>query len=194
MTIRNDTWDSGGNLLRRETIDLDAVTYTLEEGGVVTVPTRPLTAEEVTRWTPVVDREAARRSAEQEIARLTALPLLQAETLTDAQIQAIAAAWESWEPGVAYAVGDVVEFGGSLWEVRQAHTSQADWEPPDVLALFQRFRGAEDPDVTPEWAPATPYAVDDLVTYGGTTYRCLQAHTSQPGWEPPNVPALWAVA
>jgi hypothetical protein len=139
-------------------------------------------------------REAARRAAEQEIARLTALPLLQAETLTDAQIEAIAAAWESWEPGVAYAVGDVVEFGGALWEVRQAHTSQADWEPPDVLALFQRFRGAEDPDVTPEWAPATPYAVDDLVTYGGTTYRCRQAHTSQPGWEPPNVPALWVVA
>src|ERR1700722_2038412 len=22
-------------------------------------------------------------------------------------------------------------------------------------------------------------------------YKCLQAHTSQVGWEPPNVPALW---
>ena len=27
--------------------------------------------------------------------------------------------------------------------------------------------------------------------YGGHTYKCLQAHTSQVGWEPPNVPALW---
>ncbi|WP_084962275.1 carbohydrate-binding protein [Thermoactinospora rubra] len=41
------------------------------------------------------------------------------------------------------------------------------------------------------WAPWTAYAVGAQVTYGGATYRCLQAHTSQPGWEPPNVPALW---
>ncbi|WP_368861118.1 carbohydrate-binding protein, partial [Streptomyces griseus] len=23
------------------------------------------------------------------------------------------------------------------------------------------------------------------------TYRCLQAHTAQPGWTPADVPALW---
>jgi len=42
-----------------------------------------------------------------------------------------------------------------------------------------------------EWAPNTAYAVNALVTYQGPTYKCLQAHTSQVGWEPPNVPALW---
>ncbi|HEU4426105.1 MAG TPA: carbohydrate-binding protein, partial [Pilimelia sp.] len=26
---------------------------------------------------------------------------------------------------------------------------------------------------------------------GGASYRCIQAHTSLTGWEPPNVPALW---
>ncbi len=41
------------------------------------------------------------------------------------------------------------------------------------------------------WAPNVAYAVNDTVTYGGSTYKCLQAHTSQIGWEPPNVPALW---
>ncbi|GIH79644.1 carbohydrate-binding protein [Planobispora longispora] len=41
------------------------------------------------------------------------------------------------------------------------------------------------------WAPNTAYAAGAQVTYGGATYRCLQAHTSLPGWEPPNVPALW---
>src|SRR5690349_16486857 len=43
------------------------------------------------------------------------------------------------------------------------------------------------------WAPNVSYAVNDTVTYNGTTYRCLQAHTSQVGWEPSNVPALWQV-
>jgi hypothetical protein len=43
------------------------------------------------------------------------------------------------------------------------------------------------------WAPNVSYAVGALATYNGTTYRCIQAHTSQTGWEPPNTPALWAV-
>jgi hypothetical protein len=30
------------------------------------------------------------------------------------------------------------------------------------------------------------------VTFAGITYQCLQAHRSLTGWEPPNVPALWA--
>src|SRR5688572_4110481 len=42
------------------------------------------------------------------------------------------------------------------------------------------------------WASGVSYAVNALVTYGGSTYKCLQAHTSQVGWEPPNVPALWS--
>ena len=44
------------------------------------------------------------------------------------------------------------------------------------------------------WAPNTAYAIGASVTYGGATYTCRQAHTSLPGWEPPNVPALWQKA
>jgi len=43
------------------------------------------------------------------------------------------------------------------------------------------------------WQPNTFYAVGSLVTYNAVTYRCVQAHTSQVGWEPPNAPALWTV-
>jgi streptogrisin C len=41
------------------------------------------------------------------------------------------------------------------------------------------------------WRPGVAYATGSLVTYGGVGYRCLQGHTSQPGWDPPTVPALW---
>jgi chitodextrinase len=41
------------------------------------------------------------------------------------------------------------------------------------------------------WQPNHAYAVGDIVTYDGHTYKCIQAHTSLVGWEPPNVPALW---
>jgi hypothetical protein len=43
------------------------------------------------------------------------------------------------------------------------------------------------------WVPNVAYAVGNLVTYGGSTYRCIQAHTSQVGWEPPAAPSLWAL-
>ncbi|MEC0242617.1 glycosyl hydrolase family 18 protein [Paenibacillus dokdonensis] len=45
----------------------------------------------------------------------------------------------------------------------------------------------------PAWAPNVSYKVNDEVTYGGKTYICRQPHTSLPGWEPSNVPALWLV-
>ncbi|MER6676573.1 alpha-lytic protease prodomain-containing protein [Streptomyces sp. NPDC000983] len=41
------------------------------------------------------------------------------------------------------------------------------------------------------WAAGTVYQAGATVTYGGATYRCLQYHQAQTGWEPPNVPALW---
>ncbi|NUT95900.1 MAG: cellulose-binding protein [Saccharothrix sp.] len=41
------------------------------------------------------------------------------------------------------------------------------------------------------WAPGTAYAVGAQVTYGGSSYKCIQSHTSLTGWEPPNTPSLW---
>ncbi|MFI7450828.1 lytic polysaccharide monooxygenase [Nonomuraea sp. NPDC049714] len=41
------------------------------------------------------------------------------------------------------------------------------------------------------WKAGTAYKAGSTVTYGGATYRCIQAHTALAGWEPPNVPALW---
>jgi chitinase len=41
------------------------------------------------------------------------------------------------------------------------------------------------------WAPNVAYAVNTQVTYNGRLYKCLQAHTSQVGWEPATTPALW---
>jgi chitinase len=41
------------------------------------------------------------------------------------------------------------------------------------------------------WAPYTAYTIGQVVTYQGKSYKCRQSHTSLPGWEPPNVLALW---
>ncbi|MGW0120606.1 carbohydrate-binding protein [Streptomyces sp. NPDC003327] len=51
--------------------------------------------------------------------------------------------------------------------------------------------GPGEPQPGGTWAAGKVYAAGDTVTYGGSTYRCLQGHQAQTGWEPPNTPALW---
>ena len=46
-------------------------------------------------------------------------------------------------------------------------------------------------ELFPAWATDTAYALGVRVRYDGKLYKCVQAHTSQSGWEPPFVPALW---
>ena len=41
------------------------------------------------------------------------------------------------------------------------------------------------------WTAWTQYKVGDVVTYSVVSYRCITAHQSIPGWEPPNTPTLW---
>ena len=43
----------------------------------------------------------------------------------------------------------------------------------------------------PAWAAGVDYATGYKVQHGGRLWRCIQAHTSQDGWEPENAPALW---
>lgn len=43
----------------------------------------------------------------------------------------------------------------------------------------------------PAWAENVAYTVGHKVQYNGKLWRVLQAHTSQTGWEPENVPALF---
>ena len=43
----------------------------------------------------------------------------------------------------------------------------------------------------PEWASDTAYPAGYKVQHGGKMWRCVQAHTSQAGWEPENAASLW---
>ncbi len=45
----------------------------------------------------------------------------------------------------------------------------------------------------PAWTTDVSYTVGEIVSYSGVNYICIQAHTSEAGWQPPNVPALWSV-
>lgn len=57
-------------------------------------------------------------------------------------------------------------------------------------------RGTEPPDDgdVPEWAPGQDVEPGDHRSYDGTVYVAVQGHTTQAGWEPPDLPALWQPA
>ena len=62
------------------------------------------------------------------------------------------------------------------------HKASASLPDEDALEAVELF---------PLWAAGIDYDADIRVRYEDRLYRCVQAHTSQEGWEPPTVPALW---
>lgn len=63
--------------------------------------------------------------------------------------------------------------------IEKSSTGLSDEDALDAVELF------------PAWVAAEDYSVDVRVRYSEKLYRCVQAHTSQDGWEPDKTPALW---
>lgn len=95
-----------------------------------------------------------------------------------------------WRPELNVIEGDVYCCDGLLYRCVQAHTTQADWRPNLLLALWRRVQPKA---AVMLWQENTDYATGDVVGYPDemVLYTCVQGHTSQVGWEPPNIPALW---
>ncbi len=64
--------------------------------------------------------------------------------------------------------------------IEKAAVSLTDDDALDAVELF------------PAWVAGIWYEVDQRIRYENKLYRVRLAHTSQEGWEPPNVPALFA--
>jgi hypothetical protein len=87
----------------------------------------------------------------------------------------------------AYPLGALVTHDTYTW---QSTIAANVWEPGSVGAEAL-WTNLTPPPPTAEWKPNTLYVIGTVVTYAGLSYSCRQAHTSQIGWEPPNVLALW---
>ena len=63
----------------------------------------------------------------------------------------------------------------------------------NVTGTMEDTDAAKNPMLFLPWEADTKYSAGDRRRHDGKVYKCLQAHTSQVGWEPPAVPALWVV-
>jgi hypothetical protein len=74
---------------------------------------------------------------------------------------------------------------------RPGATATATSRPAATATATARPRPTPTSGGVAAWAPNVFYATGALASYNAVTYRCLQAHTSQVGWEPSSTPALW---
>ena len=139
---------------------------------------------------PRIDRIAARQAAQTAATRLTAAPLM-ADTakMSDEQVGKLTALFDVFDPDShAYSVGDVASYDGVLYRAVQAHTSQADWTPEKVPALWVPQR----PKAPVAWVQpvgaSDAYRKGDRVLFQGATYESvIDANT----WSPAAYPAGW---
>ena len=91
-----------------------------------------------------------------------------------------------------YPLGLTVVHEGHLWE--SAHPFNV-WEPGTGDLWIDRGEASTpDPlpvDEYPVWEPGIAFKVGDPCVDDGILYSAVQAHTSEPGWRPALVPALW---
>lgn len=96
-----------------------------------------------------------------------------AVSLTDADALESVELFPAWAAGVAYTVDERIQYGGTLYRVVQAHTSQADWVPDKTPALFVVVSLDEWPEFVQPTGAHDAYKKGDKVTFEGKHYISL---------------------
>lgn len=89
----------------------------------------------------------------------------------------------SWKPGEDYTADMRLQYNGILYKVLQAHTSQANWIPPDAPSLYAVVL-IPDPGDIPEWVQpgsTNPYMKGDKVTHNDKVW---ESQIDNNVWEP----------
>lgn len=112
-------------------------------------------------------------------------------SLDDADALEAVELFPKWAVGIAYEKGQRVSYDGELYRCEQSHTSQADWTPDAVKALWTPVA---EPGEIPVWVQPTgaqdAYRLNDKVYYpekGGNIYiSVIDYNTYAPdvyGWD-----------
>ena len=96
--------------------------------------------------------------------------------------------FDLWKPNMAYSIGDKLVYEGIAYEVIQAHTSQSDWLPSELPALYNLIYQTSTDDgtvVIPEWKQ--PLGAHDAYNTGDLVFHKEKTWESQADgniWEP----------
>lgn len=120
---------------------------------------------------------------------LAAQKLIRIDELTTEELSLMIDLYPDWQIGISYKIGEIVQYEASLYKVIQAHTSQIDWTPNLVSALFTKV---VPPNIIPQWVQpvgsADAYKIGDKVIFQTKIYESL---INANVWSPIGYPAGW---
>jgi len=122
-------------------------------------------------------------------ARIATKDLILADELTQEEKDLLVAIYPKWEVNKLVKINEIYSYHNVLYEVIQEHTTQVDWTPDTVPALFKSHAPL---DIIAEWIQPTgghdAYNTGDKVTFEGKIYESLiDANV----WSPTVYPEGW---
>ena len=117
--------------------------------------------------------------------------LIRVDELSEEELLDIINLYESYQVNKLYKEDDIFKYEGKLYKVIQPHTSQEDWIPSELPALYLNIMPE---NVIPEWRQPQgkhdAYRVGDKVTHNGNVWECTDGNMDEElgvklnAWEP----------
>ena len=115
--------------------------------------------------------------------------LIRVDELSEEELLDMIDLYESYQVGKSYKVDDIFKHENKLYKVIQEHTSQEDWIPSELPALYLNMMPE---NVIPEWVQPTgahdAYNTGDKVIYEGKVYESIIDGNT---WSPADYPQGW---
>ena len=115
--------------------------------------------------------------------------LIRVDELSEEELLDMIDLYESYQVDKLYKVDDIFKYEGKLYKVIQEHTSQENWIPNELPALYLNMMPE---NVIPEWVQPTgshdAYNTGDKVNYEGQVYESLIDGNT---WLPTDYPQGW---
>ena len=115
--------------------------------------------------------------------------LIRVDELSEEELLDMIGLYESYQVNKSYKVDDIFKYEEKLYKVIQEHTSQSDWIPSELPALYLSMMPE---NVIPEWVQPTgahdAYSVGDKVIYEEKVYESVIDGNT---WSPKDYPQGW---
>ena len=115
--------------------------------------------------------------------------LIRVDELDENELLDMIDLYESYQVDKLYKVDDIFKYEGKLYKVIQEHTSQENWIPSELPALYLNMMPE---NVIPEWVQPTmaenAYNIGDKVIFEGKVYESVIDGNT---WSPIDHPSSW---
>lgn len=170
-------------------VNMDGISYYVQDaGGDVEIDGQMFhrrTDEEIMLlpvWADAVNRQADIVESYIDPASIRALFASEMTMVADEEIDDFVTLFPAWRVGESVEVDERRQYQGKVWKAVQAHTTQADWPPDVVPAIWTRVNN---PAIIPAWVQPTgsvdAYPLGAKVIHNGHTWESI---VNDNVWEP----------